>query len=689
MADLEGRLARSFRILFSNAKEDSIIFSLKGIVYKISLFVAKKRGHLPFFFSKREKNFDVMKSDEQYQVFLKNHTHNLELDRENMKLPPIDLVLCADGQTENINRILEFVSSHSNFNLCIISTKRDLNYFESILNNLKMKKYKVIKKDKDEKIQKILNGIISESESDFMLFLDSAKGTIYSDSLYRIAKFCNKSTDVIYCDNDHVNNKRIRPFFKPEWSPQLLYSFNYIGSFVTYSTSLLKAINGFDETVTSYEYDLLLRATKKTGRVVRIPRILFSEFKENDKINNDRVCLQNFLKNNQINSEIITNQGYFSIKTKIDSEPLISIIIPTKNNENILSKCIKSIQKSTYRNFEVIIVNNGNKIKPSFNKNCDIIDYNESFNFSKLNNFAVNHTKGEYLLFLNDDTEVINPDWLEYMMFHATQKGVGIVGSLLLFPKSRLYPTVIQHGGVTVGTAGPAIHSFSYSHYDKHSYQDLDKVSRNVSAVTAACMMVRKNIFEEIGGFDEKFVLVFGDTDLCLRIKEKGYQIVYCPHARLYHSESATRGTRHPQEDEIQFLNRWEDYIISGDEFYNPNLTHINRNFRISPHPSEVPAISLLKEIFYFRDDLKKEIPDYDKNIDDVIDWAATKGVTIDIARTALVPYNKFYLNNSSQKIKKVAEAIYKFNHLIEIQEKFPEVFSGRYDKLLSYLETK
>jgi len=201
--------------------------------------------------------------------------------------------------------------------------------------------------------------------------------------------------------------------------------------------------------------------------------------------------------------------------------------------------------------------------------------------------------------------------------------------------------------------------------------------------------MVRKNIFEEIGGFDEKFVLVFGDTDLCLRIKEKGYQIVYCPHARLYHSESATRGTRHPQEDEIRFLNRWEDYIISGDEFYNPNLTHINRNFRISPHPSEIPAISLLKEIFYFRDDLKKEIPDYDKNIDNVIDWAATKGVTIDIARTALVPYNKFYLNNSSKNIKKVADGIYKFNHSIELQEKFPEVFSGRYDKLLSYLQIK
>jgi len=687
VVDLEGRLARSYKTLFSNAREGSIIFSLKGIVYKISLFVAKRRGHLPFFFSKNEKDFDIMKLDEQYQVFLKNNIHGVELDRENTELPSIELVLCVDDQTENINKILEFVSRYNNFNLCIISTKQNSSYFESILNNLNIKKYKVIKKDKNETIQKILNGTISESKSDFMLFLDSAKGTIYNDSLYHIAKSCNKDTDVIYCDSDLINNKRTKPFFKPGWSPQLLLSFNYVGSFVTYSTSLLREINGFDETIASYDYDLLLRATKVTNRIIHIPIILFSEFEtKNDKINNDKVCLQNFLKD-QIKSEIIINQNYFSIKSKVDSKPLISIVIPTKNNENILIKCIKSIQRSTHKNFEIIIVNNGNKIESSFEINCKIIDYNEPFNFSKIINFAAKHADGDYLLFLNDDTEVVNEDWLEYILFYSMQKKVGVVGSLMLFPKSRFYPDTIQHAGVTLGTVSPAIHSFSFAHYTKQNNLNFDKISRNVSAVTAACMMIRKDVFEQVNGFDENFVVTFGDIDICLRIKEKGYQIVYCSDSKLIHDESATRKSTYPLSDEIEFLNRWEDSIVTGDEFYNPNLTHLNRNFRISPHPSEIPAVSLLKEIFYFRDDLKNEIPEYDKNTEDMIDWAATKGVSTDIARMALVPYNKFYLNHSSEKIKKVAESIYKFNHSIKLQKKFPEVFSGRYDMLLSYLK--
>jgi len=293
------------------------------------------------------------------------------------------------------------------------------------------------------------------------------------------------------------------------------------------------------------------------------------------------------------------------------------------------------------------------------------------------------------MLFLNDDTEIINKDWLEYLMFYAMQKDVGIVGSLLLFPKSRFYPDSIQHAGITLGTAGATIHSFSYSHYNTQKNQNFDKVARNTSAVTAACMMIRRDVFDKVNGFDEKFVVSFGDTDICQRVKQEGYQIVYCPYSKLYHAEGSTRGSKYPLADEIEFLNRWEDYIISGDEFYNPNLTHINRNFRIAPHPSEIPAISLLKEVFYFREDLQRLFPDYNNNINDAIDWAATKGVTIDIARTALVPYNKFFLNNSSRNIKELAEAIYKFNHSVKLQQRFPEVFSGKYDNLLTHTQNK
>jgi len=685
-----------YRFLFSRIfTEDThgMIFT-KNWIYKIALFFAKKKGLILFFFSENEKKFEAMEIDEQYQVFLKNCTHDLEsFKKTNGDLPIIDLVLHQDS-SENVHKMLQSISQYNNFNLHIISTKNNFDHIESILNNLKLTRYKIIKKDKNDKIQKIFNNIISTSQSDFILFLDSMDGKLYDESLYHITRFCKINCDVIYFDDDFIdkNNQRRKPFFKPGWSPQLLWSYNYIGNFVIYSTSLLKSINGFDETVTGYEYDLLLRATKKSKKIIHVPIILFSRFEtsnKNDRINHDKTCLQNFLKKNQILADITVNQEkFFSIKPKFDSYPLVSIIIPTKNKENLLSKCIKSIQKSTYKNYEIVIINNGNKIKSSF-KNCKILDYNYKFNFSKLNNFAVKHANGDYFLFLNDDTEIINEDWLEYMLFYSMQRNVGVVGSLLLFPKSKLYLDAIQHAGVTLGTAGPAIHSFCYAHYTKQNNLNFDKISRNVSTVTAACMMIRKDVFDEVNGFDEKFIVAFGDTDICLRIKEKGYQTVYCSDSKLYHAESATRGRLHPLADEIEFLNRWEDYIISGDEFYNPNLTHINRNFRIAPHPSEIPAISLLKEIFYFRDDLKKEIPDYDKNIDDIIDWAAIKGVTADIARTALIPYNKFYLNNSSEKIKEVAEIIYKFNHSVELQKKFLEVFSGRYDKLLSYLQTE
>ena len=412
---------------------------------------------------------------------------------------------------------------------------------------------------------------------------------------------------------------------------------------------------------------------------------------QRNNIESNKECVEEFLKKGNLPADVIINQNALSIKPSLNHEqkPLISIIIPTKDNETLLINCLKSIQRSSYQNYEIIIINNGNRIdEPYFDKSkYKIIDYNEPFNFSKLNNFAAKYTNGDYLLFLNDDTEVINKDWLEYMLFYSMQKKVGVVGSLLLYPKSRFYPVTIQHAGVTLGIAGHASHSFSFSHYSTHNYLNLDKIARNVSAVTAACMIIRKDVFENVNGFDEKFLVVFGDTDICLRIKQKGYQIVYCPYSKLYHAESATRGRRYPMSDEIEFLNRWEDYIISGDDFYNPNNTHINRNFRISPHPSDIPAISILKEIFYFREDLQKQIPSYDKNLNEIIDWAATKGVTKDIARVALIPYNKFYLKNSSEKVKKLAEAIYMFNHSKELQDKFPEVFAGKYDKLLSSIQ--
>jgi len=676
----------SYRFIFSNVFQENKPGRnfIKNLIYTVVLFFAKRKGKILFFFTEKEKDFEN-KTEKQYEIFLDNYIDKEESFEKRYK---VDLVLNYDKIQE---KYLEDLGSqmYKDFQIYVISTQEKINHINQVLENKKLD-YKIIKKNNDNELPSIFNDIINTTKSDYVIFLKD--GVLYQNSLYHIVKKISENNpDIIYSDEDtiNVNSKRTNPIFKPQWSPQLLLSFNYIGGLVIFSIPFLKLLGGFNETK-SFEFELLLRATNKTKKITHIPKILFGRF-ENLKNNNEmewnKTCLQNFLKEKQIKAKITSNQGYFSIKQELDTNPLISIIILTKDNKKLLKKCLKSIQNSTYKNYEIIIVNNGKKIESA--DNCKIVEYNDSFNFSKMNNFAVKQASGDYILFLNDDTEIINKDWLEFMMFYSIQKDVGVVGSLLLFPKSGFYPDSIQHAGVTLGTAGPAIHSFSYSHYNTQKNQNFDKVARNTSAVTAACMMIRKDVFDKVNGFDEKFAVSFGDTDICLRIKQEKYQIVYCPFSKLYHAESSTRGSKYPLADEIEFLNRWEDYIISGDEFYNPNLTHINRNFRIAPHPSDAPAISLLKEIFYFREDLQKLIPDYDNNTNDVIDWAATKGVTTDIARTALVPYNKFFLNNSSENIKELAEAIYKFNHSVELQEKFPEVFSGKYNNLLTYTKSK
>ena len=673
----------SYRFLFSNIFKENKPGKnfIKNFIYSIALFFAKRKGKILFFFTEKEKDFEN-KTEKQYKVFLKNFIGEKKSVKKRYK---IDLVLNYNESEERYFKDLEI---YKDFQLYIIIIQEKINRVKKILENTKLN-YEIIEKIDDDELPSIFNNIINKTESDYVIFLKD--GIIYQNALQHIGKKISEDNpDIIYSDEDTIDERsnRTNPMFKPQWSPQLLLSFNYIGSFIVFSIPFLKSLNGFTKTK-SFEYEILLRASKKAEKIIHIPKILFGKFDNFKKDNqeDDKICLQKFLKENDIKAKVTNNQDYFSIKQELDTNPLISIIIPTKNNKKLLKKCLKSIQNSTYKNYEIIIVNNGKKIEPQ--KDCKIIEYSDSFNFSKMNNFAVKHASGDYILFLNDDTEIINKDWLEYLMFYSMQKDVGVVGSLLLFPKSGFYPDSIQHAGVTLGTAGPAIHSFSYSHYNTQKNQNFDKVARNTSAVTAACMMVRRDVFDKVNGFDEKFAVSFGDTDICLRIKQEKYQIVYCPSSKLYHAESSTRRSKYPLADEIKFLNRWEDYIISGDEFYNPNLTHINRNFRIAPHPSDTPAISLLMEIFYFREDLQRLIPDYDTNINDAVNWAATKGVTTDIARTALVPYNKFFLNNSSENIKELADAIYKFNHSVKLQEKFSEVFSGKYDNLLTYTKSE
>lgn len=257
------------------------------------------------------------------------------------------------------------------------------------------------------------------------------------------------------------------------------------------------------------------------------------------------------------------------------NKPLVSIIIPTKDNVKLLKTCIESIEaKSTYENYEIIVVDNGSK-KEETKKYFDhlkhkILAYDKPFNFATINNFAVKNVQGNYVIFLNDDTEVISQDWIEKMLEHSMKSNVGVVGVLLFYLNET-----IQHAGVLIGVGGVTSHAFEGLSRTDSGYKGLVQTLRECSAVTGACMMIKKSLFEAVGGFDEKFAYSFNDVDLCLRLREKGYQVIYTPYAQLYHHGSASRPYAEDDKEVRYFVKRWHDLILQGDPYYDRNLSRV------------------------------------------------------------------------------------------------------------------
>jgi GT2 family glycosyltransferase len=260
-----------------------------------------------------------------------------------------------------------------------------------------------------------------------------------------------------------------------------------------------------------------------------------------------------------------------SESTKL-GEPLVSIIIPTKGNLKLLEECISSIEtKSLYKNYEIIIVDNSKKKetrKYLDTSKYKVIFYNELFNFAKINNLAITHARGDHVIFLNDDTKVISQNWIEKMLEQSIKPEVSAVGALLFYLNDT-----IQHAGVLIGVGGITSHAFEGLPKTDSGYKGLVQTVRECSAVTGACMMIKKVLFEEVGGFDEKLAYSFNDVDLCLRLREKGYLIIYTPYSRLYHHGTASRPFTEDDEEIRYFVKRWHDLIINGDPYYDQNLS--------------------------------------------------------------------------------------------------------------------
>lgn len=421
------------------------------------------------------------------------------------------------------------------------------------------------------------------------------------DALFECVKVLNeKKVDMIYTDEDKVDSSGttyFEPNFKPDFNIDLLRSNNYICHMLVVSVRLTDIVGGFDSGYDgAQDYDFILRCVEKADEVYHIPKVLYrwrahqgstAEAPEAKMyaFEAGRRAIEAHYSRLGIEAGVEhgDNPGFYRTTYKISGEPLISIIIPNKDHISDLKKCMDSIdEKSDYRNYEYIIVENNSELEETFayyagisrRDNVRVVYWKDEFNYSAINNFGVKYARGEYILLLNNDTEIINSGCLSSMLGYCQRDDVGAVGARLYYEDGS-----IQHAGVVVGFGGIAGHAFVGLREEEGLYQSRTKVACDYSAVTAACLMTKKALYEEVGGLEESFKVAFNDIDFCMKIRSLGRLIVYDPDARLYHYESKSRGLEDtPQKlerfnSEIRlFCSRWPDILENGDPYYNKNL---------------------------------------------------------------------------------------------------------------------
>lgn len=458
------------------------------------------------------------------------------------------------------------------------------------------------------------NIAISLSTGDYVAFCDH-DDVISIDALYEVVKAINSSdADFIYTDEDILENGiRKNPHFKPDFSPDLLTSYNYICHLCVVKRKLLDEVGLLNKEFDgAQDYDFVLRATEKAKNIVHIPKVLYhwrahetstsynSSAKEYVYMAGKRAIEEHFKRINiKAKVEILDEPGRYRVKYDVVGNPKISIIIPNKDSKSDLKKCIDSILKSNYQNYEIVIVENNSKTKEIFdyyekvqkdNDNIKVVSIKiDKFNYSLINNFGVKNSEGEYIVLLNNDTKVLSNDWMEEMLGICQRDDVGIVGAKLLYPDLK-----VQHAGVVVGIGGVAGHVNINIAENDEGYFSRANVINNFSAVTAACLMIKRSIFEKVDGLDEKLQVAFNDIDLCMKVRKLRYLVVFTPYAKLLHYESKTRGSedtpekikRFESEMDI-FKSKWKDELDSGDPYYNINLRLDRVNFEINTNKME------------------------------------------------------------------------------------------------------
>ena len=521
--------------------------------------------------------------------------------------PQVSVVMpVLDGGAELLERALDSVLGqvYANWELCICDDASAGGLTRALVSRYERldDRVKVAYPESTGDAAGLVGAALPLVSGEFVCVLGGAD-ELAPDALIEVVRVLQEhpETDVVYTDEDDINENgsRSRPRFKPGWSPDLLLSDNYVSRLSVYRKSVVIEAGGFGEGLDGHEgYDLILRVTERTREIRHVPRVLYHRRRVasglEDPADGDgglagaRCALIEALRRRGIEGSVEDGlvPGHLRAKAKVEGRPKVSLIVPTRDNVSLLKNCIESVEReTTYDNYEILIVDNDSAdpetLKYLASTPHRVVPFREPFNYSRINNFAVARSEGDYVVLLNDDTEVISDGWLEAMLEHAQRPEVGAVGAKLVYPDGR-----IQHAGVLIGVGGvwsPGVATHAHQFYPSTSPGYLGLIGRvtNYSAVTAACMMLRRSAFDEVEGFDEENLKVsFNDVDLCLRLRERGYSVVYTPYAELYHHESVSRGYK-GNPSEVLYMRRHWGATLDGEPFYNPHFSRGSGDFNL------------------------------------------------------------------------------------------------------------
>lgn len=505
--------------------------------------------------------------------------------------------------------------SYPHWELCIADDRSPKEHVQRVLREYEAKdsRIKVVYRKHNGHISAASNSALEIAKGDFVALLDHDDVLPEHAMLFMAQAICEQPhTQILYSDEDKINvrGERFEPHFKSDWNPDLFFSQNYASHLGVYRRSLLQQIGGFRLGVEgSQDQDLLLRCLPHVAaeQIVHIPRVLYhwrtiegsTALASGEKSYTTEAgikALRDYFSKQQpeVTVEVGLVPNTYRVRYPIsEPAPLVSLLIPTRDRRALTETAVRSIiDRSIYTHFEILILDNGSVEQETLDffaqiqqedSRVRVLRYDHPFNYSAINNFGVRHAKGAIIGLVNNDVEVINPDWLTEMVSHCMRPEIGCVGAKLYYSNDTL-----QHGGVILGIGGVAGHSHKHYPRDHPGYFSRLLLTQTLSAVTAACLLIRKDIYEEVAGLDEENLHVaFNDVDFCLKVREAGYRNLWTPYAELYHYESISRGAEDSPEKlarfarEVDFMkSKWGKHL-ELDPFYSPNLTKIREDFSI------------------------------------------------------------------------------------------------------------